>query len=227
MSLARLAPLAALIVTGACRASRAAPPAPVAIEVHGALRELMHGGSTEGRVAVADVVTPTSVAVGALAGLRGEVTILDGVVHTSRVEAGSVVAGRGPGDQRAALLVSATVPAWRVVPITDPIAADDLERRVGELLRDASAADPTPFVIEGSFPILDWHVVDGPHQHGAPSGVIRATPGAALLVGFYSTKHEGTFTHMGQTTHVHVIAGGETGHVDRVAIDAGAHLRVP
>jgi hypothetical protein len=47
------------------------------------------------------------------------------------------------------------------------------------------------------------------------------------VVGFYSAAHQGVFTHMGERTHLHAIVGDATGHVDALAIGAGATLRVP
>jgi len=197
--------------------------------VHGELRGLMHGGSGAGVVALADAERPGVIAVGAIAEMRGEVTILDGKVHTSRVDGAEVVSADDAGTVEAALLVVATVPAWRDLRIDKDIAVADLDASIEAALRGAGI-DTTraiPLVIEGEFPTLRWHVVDGPHMHGAPSGVQRETPGQATVVGFYSTAHEGVFTHMGQHTHLHALLPGATGHVDELAIAAGATLRVP
>jgi acetolactate decarboxylase len=217
--------LALGVVLAGC--SREEPAArPVEVTVHGELRALMHGGDPGGVVALDDVAKPGAVAVGALAGLRGEVTILDGAVHTSSVVGGEIA----PGTERdAALLVIAHVGAWREVRIGADVAASELDAGIEAALRGAGvdASRPVPFVLEGDFPVLAWHVVDGPHTHGAPSGIVRDTPGPAVVVGFYSSAHEGVFTHMGQRTHLHVIVGGTTGHVDDLAIKAGTELRVP
>lgn len=222
----RLASLLAVILLTACGGADApAPRAPV-ITVDGALRELMHGGPTDGRVALADVVTPTTIAIGALDGLRGEVTVLDGQVHASRVEDGAVVAADARAA-RAALLVRAEVPAWRGIQVNSPIAARDFDRAIAALLAREGITGATPFVLEGTFSELRAHVVDGPHSHGAPSGIAFDQPGPAVLVGFFSTEHEGVFTHMGATTHLHVLTALGTAHVDHVALDTGATLRVP
>lgn len=195
--------------------------------MHGALREIMHGGATDGRIAVAEAARPGVVAVGALEGLRGEVTILDGAARTTVADGDALIAA--PPGARAALLVLAEVPAWREVVVPADVPADRVDAVVGELLTAAGvpADRATPIVIEGTFPELTWHVVDGPHTHGAPSGPAFDTPGPAVLVGFHSTRHEGVFTHMGQATHLHALVGDHTGHVDRVAIGAGARLRLP
>ena len=186
----------------------------------------MHGGDARGRIALADVVAPTTIAVGALAGLRGEVTVLDGKVRTSRVSGDAIVTTDGAGDGQAALLVVSRVPAWRSVTLRAPIAD---AAALATALREAGLRPDAPaaFVVEGTLTVLDWHVVDGPHEHGAPSGLVRHTPGRALVVGFYSTAHEGVFTHMGESIHAHVWIDDATGHVDQMAFAAGATLRIP
>ena len=62
------------------------------IQVWGSLRSLMHEGKTEARVALKDVAPgPHAYAVGAVSGLRGEVTILDDDIIVSLGEAGGTV----------------------------------------------------------------------------------------------------------------------------------------
>jgi hypothetical protein len=51
----------------------------------GTMREVMHDGRTEGRVRLGDAAAaPDAIGLGALAGLSGEIVILDGAVWTSR-----------------------------------------------------------------------------------------------------------------------------------------------
>lgn len=199
----------------------------VGVEVTGTLREVMHGGSSEARVALHDVVKPGVIAVGALAGLRGEVTVLDGNVTASVVTDGEVVTTQAAGDLRATLLVHATVRGWRDIPVPGPIEAADLDRELERLLVAAGVdvEAPVPILVEGSFSALTWHVIDG--GHGSTTTITSSSPGPALLVGFFSRHHEGVFTHAGQRTHLHALVAGATGHVDEVAVAAGATLRVP
>jgi acetolactate decarboxylase len=203
-----------------------AQPKPIEVRVHGVLHEVMHGQSTAGSIALADVTGPGVIAVGALEGLRGEVTILDGRVTTSFVETSRIATSEGSRDLRAALLVSAKVPSWRELDLREAIVASDLDAAIERRLRAAGVdvSRAIPIVLEGMFPSLDWHVVDGPNH----SGILRqSTPGSAVVVGFFSKSHQGVFTHMGQSTHLHVLVRGDTGHVDKVSIAPGATLRIP
>ena len=64
----------------AVAAATASPGGPPSVRVDGKLREIMHAGRTEATVQLPDLLPdPTLYGVGALAGLRGEITIVDGL----------------------------------------------------------------------------------------------------------------------------------------------------
>jgi acetolactate decarboxylase len=141
------------------------------------------------------------------------------------------------GDEGAALLVTATVERWQRVAITGDIAFADLDARIEELARAAGVdvARPFPFLVEGELADVTWHVLVGPpdkpgshdHARNAVTGERAVMRGTA--VGFFSTKHEGVFTHMGQHVHAHVVdpAAALAAHADRLSIRAGSVLALP
>ena len=98
---------------------------------------------------------------------------------------------------------------------------------------------PFPVAIDGPLLDLHWHVIDGRKQPPGGGGshddhmklAIKGNQPKAkgTLVGFFSKQHQGTFTHMGSLTHLHVVLTTEkiTGHVDAVPIRKGAILRLP
>lgn len=219
--------LLALATLAACGGSTAPVPPGIRVEVEGSLRDVMHGGSTEGRIALAEVVRPGAIAVGALEGLRGEVTVLDGKMTASVVTEGAIVTSEAAGALRATMLVHARVDDWREIPIRGPIGAGRLDQEIERALVAGGVAldAPVPIVIDGSFSSLTWHVIDG--GHGSSTTMTRSTPGPALLVGFFSRHHEGVFTHAGQRTHLHALTSEATGHVDEAAVAGAATLRVP
>jgi alpha-acetolactate decarboxylase len=223
-------------------ASTSATNAAGETRVFGALRALMHEGKTGAQVALSSVVPgPHAYGVGALSELRGEVTVFDddvwlaypnddGTIRTSKVRA---------SNEQAALLVVANVAQWRRVPIGSEVAFERLDDELDRLTRadTVDAMRPIPMVIEGSFADLAWHVVDGrklttastheQHAAAAARGSVERSNGA--LVGFFSTRHQGVFTHMNKKTHFHVVLPGEniSGHVDGVTILPGAELLLP
>src|SRR5262245_56650509 len=114
--------LLALALTAGCRRAPPRPQAqpraaaPVEVRTWGDLGAIMHEGKMDPLVTVARLVGPHVYAVGALAGLRGDVTILDGTPWISYpAEPWTIRVEHQPGDVAATLLVAATVPTWRRV----------------------------------------------------------------------------------------------------------------
>jgi acetolactate decarboxylase len=92
-------------------------------------------------------------------------------------------------------------------------------------------------IIEGELADIGWHVIDGrkvaaakTHEEHAAAAVRGSVSRAqGTLVGFFSTRHQGVFTHMSKKSHLHVVLPkeGVAGHVDGVTILPGAVLLVP
>lgn len=212
------------------------------VKVWGALRAIMHEGKTGPQVAIADAIAGThAYGVGALSGLRGESTVVDGVAWVAQVrQGGEVQVTNAPAaGESATLLVVARVPAWRSVVIANSIGPDELDDRLEGIAR-ANGMDverPFPLMVEGNLEGVEWHVLNGSktgagaghddHMRAAVTGTIRGKAG--ILVGFFSKRHQGIFTHMGQRTHLHVLTSDHTimGHADRAGIRAGSVLKLP
>lgn len=229
--------------------AREAPTAAVAasaggkVETYGALHAIFHEGQTGPQVALASVAKPTLHAVGALSEGRGEITAVDGTFWLAYPEGenGTRVESVQQSDEKAMLLVTANVAAWRRVPIEEDIANADIDARL-EALLTANGADVTqaiPLRIEGPLASVEWHVLDASkagdqpahshedHQRASVRGTVPETEGT--LVGFFSKQHQGVFTHMGSNSHFHVVLAKEkiSGHVDGVVIKKGATLLLP
>lgn len=213
--------------------SSAAPVAPE-VTVYGALREMIHDGRIEGRVELASVVRSGTYGVGALEGMRGEITLVDGAAWLAVGERDGGKARQGVVGERAALLVASNVSAWRDVAIDAAIT--DLDAAIERYAVSAglSIDKPFAFVIEGEVDAT-WHVLKGPptpgtspHDH-ARNAVVGTLAGRATVVGFFSKTHVGVFTHMGHTVHAHVIdpRSGVGGHADQLTVRAGSTLRLP
>jgi acetolactate decarboxylase len=210
---------------------------------------MMHEGQTGPAVTLAEAVAaPHTYAVGALAGLRGEVTVVDGRVWraTAGEAPGAVRVEEGAGAGAAALLVAAQVPRWQEVVLPEDVGGEALVARLEALAARAGLdlEQPFPLLLSGPLAEVDWHVVDGrrlepgaghaAHRASGASGTLRG--GEGVLVGFYSRHHAGVFTHMGERLHLHLVAPASpapgagspvTGHADRVVLRAGTLLRLP
>ncbi|QDU68061.1 hypothetical protein [Engelhardtia mirabilis] len=95
------------------------------------MRTVLREGRTEGRVDLIDVVGPTTVAVGALEGLVGEIRVLCGVAHLAQAQDSASVDGllvRSAVDgDRAALLIAAAVADWSEHKIGSVMSLAELE----------------------------------------------------------------------------------------------------
>jgi alpha-acetolactate decarboxylase len=217
-------------------------PAPVEVRHFGELRAIMHEGRTGPAVQLRDVVPgPHAYGIGALGELRGEVTVLDDVVWLAypRADGTADVRPDAGVDEAAALFVVAQVERWRGVPLTEDIEADGLDAAIARLAAAAGVDTTRPFPVRitGTLVDLRWHVVDGSklapgssHADHARTAVRGAAPEIdGELVGFYSTQHQGVFTHRGASTHFHVVAAAAniTGHVDGVGVRRGATVYLP
>jgi hypothetical protein len=213
------------------------------VRVHGAFHAVLHEGKT-GSVVRLETVLPDDAlyAVGALADLTGEVTVVAGKVYLSYAETGGNVRNETPSDtdEAAALLIASSVPAWRTVSTQRAIPFEALDEEIGRLA-EAAGMDLDarfPFVLEGRFRELEWHVLGGSpiaeaatshEDHLAASTQLRLGQASATLVGFYSQKDEGVITHMGSKTHLHCVVTEPlaSGHVDHVIVLAGTTVKFP
>jgi hypothetical protein len=214
------------------------------VEQFGEMRSVMREGRTEPRVRLASVASSETVyAVGALAGLEGEITIAGGKTWVARVSQDALVV-RGPqasdGDQ-ATLLTVANVDRWESDVITTTIQGTALEETIEQVARShgIDTARPFPFLIEGEAVDLDIHVINGYCPIGTDPVPVSAKPwrrsgghpGRAVVVGFYAAHAEGIMTHHGSSIHAHAIltVDGQvvTGHVERLGVGPGTVVRTP
>lgn len=211
-------------------------------EVHhrGALRTLMHAGDLRATVALDTLQTlPQLYALGALENLKGEVLIYDNEAFVSFVQDSAVRVARDFGH-KAALLVYAQNSQWHEIEIEEELAtANALEAFVVQAAkqRGLNLEAPFPFLLKGTIAALDWHVVnwaegDTVHTHAKhkASGMHgRLEQEAVEILGFYSDRHQGVFTHHDSKLHMHAktVAGDFAGHVDELQMNRAMRLLLP
>ena len=207
----------------------------------GTVREALRDGHSEKRVVVGDVVgSPHALGVGAVAGLQGEITVLDGVVWVSRGDpSGSVQSVRGDGKGvDATLLALARVDRWRSEPLAASSGRAALEADLQRALERAGfdKLPIVPFVVRGDLTGLRGHILRG----ACPNSPTQPPPGSlppleldlprarGTLVGFWTTLPPGELAHHGEHAHIHVLFDdGTTAHVDEVGAGASAVLALP
>lgn len=204
------------------------------------MREVLRDGEDQARVTLAEVARDDVYALGALAELAGEVTIVAGEVWITRGDPEAPATTRGPpGDAAAALLFACEVRAWRTFPVERDVAPDELDAFVERCARRAGldTTRPFPFLVEGRLTDLALHVVAGecPLRARARGASTRAFELArpqldGRLLGIYAPDSAGVVCHHGSRTHVHALLeqpGPLTGHVERCGLAAGSLLRLP
>jgi hypothetical protein len=219
-------------------------PSRISIEQIGEMRAVMRDGQTEPRARLAEIVTDGDVyAVGAIAGLHGEVTVCAGETWVARVEGDAcrVTGPQPPADDAVTLLTVARVPRWSSHAIDTAAEGAALESLIERIALSAGidTSAPFPFLVEADEAVIDFHVVNGYCPHGVDPGLAGAQPwrwagdhvGPMLIVGFFARGAVGVLTHHGASIHAHVVLrlDGEmmTGHLDALRIPSGAVLRLP
>ena len=215
------------------------------VEHFGAMREVMREGKTKARIRLVDAVaTPHAFAVGALEGLAGEVTIVDGNVWVSRVTADGELRVTGPEpneNDSATLLTLGHVSKWHRTTIETAIAGVELESLIEQFAnsKGIDTKKPFPFRIEGTLSKMDLHVINGycpiatdpAMQDRKPWRRSNIEPTTVTIVGFYAPNAVAVMTHHGTSIHAHAIARADgkqiMGHVDNVTVEPGMTLFVP
>ncbi|MES9844971.1 MAG: acetolactate decarboxylase [Candidatus Sedimenticola sp. PURPLELP] len=215
---------------------------PFALKHFGHFKKMMHMKKTDGVVNLKQAVNlPHVYAVGAPAHGTGEITVIDGRLWLDDGADGLGNARHAASnDEQAVILVRAQVKKWLPVTVPEDMDAKALYQFI---LEQASSngldtGAPFPFLIEGDYYDLDWHVLNGVKKHssgGHKAGGIykkikeQRTQTAGTLVGFYSAATQGVYTHPGESWHIHVVFEQENkaGHVDALSVRKGSVLKLP
>ena len=208
---------------------------PYRVQWQGALRNFHHG-DVGGKVALEPLADWTSLyAVGPLANLEGEVTVVDGQWYLTRVQGDEMVTERVATGE-AGFLVWSAVEKWQEPVILDsPIdSLRELDRVVDRLARDRGldAERPFPFLLVDTVSDLAVHVLAPSDQPGAGhlDSALKTSRDdeAVTLLGFFSRQHAGVFTHRGSWIHLHaLLPDGHAGHVDEIRLKPPAKLLLP
>ena len=181
---------------------------------------------------------PYLYAIGPLAGLRGEVTVIDGTPLVTTLSDGAMRIEQSFAHQ-ACFLVHAEVPRWQWVrqdvELSTWATLDPLLRRA---VADAGlvGAGSIPFRIAGHAASGTVHVLDrrddrphSPERHEAIKVRFPVTAEDVEVIGFQSDQHHGIFVPKDFPIHAHLAARGRAfaGHVDALRLDPGWRLGLP
>lgn len=171
---------------------------------------------------------PHLYALGPVEGQTGEITVFDSRPDIATVEHGQ--ARVHPAWPKACFLVYASVSRWAQAPLpSDVKTLAQLEDYLGRAAANRQLASPFPFVIQGTPASLSYHIANMMPGETLPPGQARRQAKFVLadqpveMLGFYSDRHHGIFTHPGKNLHVHFTAsnGQTSGHVDDLLLQGG------
>jgi len=238
--------LAALLPTLAQGADPRSADAPALFQV-GTMHQAIGRGHSKARVAIADVIAePHVYALGALAGLAGEITILNSEPILTGVSATGRPVPHVQAAPQATLLVGQTVAAWDAVDLHASVEPDDFDATIAAALRAARLDPERPvlFLIEGEFTDVRLHVLNGACPvHARMKGIelpaerrpfeLESATIRGTLLGIHAADAVGELTHPATSTHVHLVyvereSGAlVTAHLERVGVAQGAVLKLP
>lgn len=225
---------------------------PFSFAVYGAFQRMMQARDFEPKVQLKPVMHDgVTDAVGAVSGLRGEITAIDGKLLLTY---GAPCATCDPAEDTATLLATAKVSEWRnPVKLPADLKGKALDDFIVMQAKTAGLDLTRPFSVRmtGTLTGVKMHVLRGPggpakghgaeHNsghgpvHGAGHGAADQTDIAAesiegAVVAFYAPPSlQGIVTHPGDPFHYHFVntARTETAHLDAFGMRAGAELLLP
>lgn len=172
--------------------------------------------------------------------IQGEITILDGQIFTAVVDEEGRVRIGNDWQVKAPFGVYAQVPEWttfqwKIKAGSEAELQSVLEKRMKKAGYDLNQA--MPFRIAGLFEQVEYHIISKPvteqeHNHdlhdlAKKHFTLRNTSGE--LLGFYSRKHQGIFTHRGSYVHIHFLddARENMGHLESLLVKGKVKVRLP
>lgn len=236
-----IATVSALPVLAQHRVKGAASGGAFEFSARGAFREMVHKRDFAPKASISEALAAGATeGVGALSGLRGEVTIVQG---RAVVSCGSKATCAGAERESATLLATAKTRVWDA-GIALP--RDMGEAELGEFIdsqaraRGLSLDEPFPLRIVGVLADAHMHVVSSPnpefvgHGAGKPMAIQDEERVSELangeIVGVrVQPSLQGVATHPGEAFHFHWVdaARTRTAHLDGFKVKAGALLLLP
>ena len=190
-----------------------------------AMKKVMKGTDLSANVNWDTIPKANLFAVAPMNRLKGEVTIIDGKMHASQVDADNLVTIRNDWQVKSPFTAYAYVAEWesfQTTLTTNNVA--DIQNFIEEFAKDKGydLDKPFPFRIKGDFDKLTYHIISKPEYqkkhnhklHKKAKRIFDLQDVNGELLGFYSQQHEGVFTHKNKFIHVHFVNENNAGHLD-------------
>lgn len=204
------------------------------------MRKVMMGEDLSAHLFWDSVPRPNLFGISPLGRIEGEITILNGEIFVAKVNKKGKIEISQNWQSEAPFAVYAQVAEWESFELETEIGSEkDLEKWIGEIAQKQGydLQKAFPFRLKGNFEQVDFHIISKPkkektHNHDLHNQAkkhfsLLNTQGEIL--GFYSQKHEGIFTHKGSFVHTHFIdhARKNMGHLENLKIKGKTVLFLP
>lgn len=216
---------------------------------YGKMHEVIGMQKHEARVELAELLKkPHFYAVGALAGLQGEISVVDSRATVTEVtdQAKAKPANKDAAKRQATMLIGAYVDEWIEIDcekdLTDTELDDWIKSEIEQYWGDVQ--QPVMFMLRGTFSDVHLHVINGacpvharvrqieiPEFKQPFDTTLSSTSGE--VVGVFALDAAGKLTHPATSTHKHLVYRAEAnadelnGHVESMSVKRGTKLLLP
>ena len=211
-------------------------------KMHDAIGKKQH----QGRVSLTKILSmPHFYGVGALAGLQGEITVLDSVAIITGVTRDGRPYPMEKPEAKATMLLGQSVKKWIETTVAEEVPYEQFDKAVGVMAskKGIDISKPFVFLIKGEFRDVRLHVINGACPIRARIKNISVEKGKqpfelevkkvrGTLVGIYAADSVGKLTHPATSTHAHLIYLDEkgnhvTGHIEKIGLAKNSVLKFP
>ena len=201
------------------------------VQIAGAMKNVMWKGELAGIINLDTISNKTGLyGLGPIEFLRGELMINDGNVYVSKVLSDSTMVVEQTSDIQAPFFVYGNNVEWEEEVLPEEIT------NIAELqtyIDEKSKENERPFVFKliGRVDTAQIHIqnladgatVSSPKEAHAGQVNYQLGKSEVEIVGFFSTEHQGVFTHHDSFLHMHLITSDKSkmGHLDNVLFENG------
>lgn len=198
------------------------------IKIVGAMKNVMWKGQLGPSIKLDTISDKTGLyGLGPLSHLRGELLINNGVSYVSTVNSDSSMRVEKSYDVGAPFFVYTQVKEWNEIELSPEInTISDLEHFIDETTKGSKR--PFAFKLIGHVSSAIIHIQNLPEgtKVSSPEEAHQGQSNYSLsneevqIIGFFSTEHQGVFTHHDSFLHMHLITKDESkmGHLDELEI---------
>lgn len=198
------------------------------IKIVGAMKNVMWKGELGGSINLDTISNKEGLyGLGPVSYLQGELLINNGTSYVSTVSSDSTMVVEKQSNVSAPFFVYANVSKWEELPLPENVKSiRDLETFI-----DSATADykrPFAFKLAGQVSSAIIHIQNLPEgtKVSSPAEAHQGQTNYPLsqedveIIGFFSTQHQGVFTHHDSFLHMHLITADESkmGHLDQLEI---------